>query len=141
LITNSARVEIQNNSQVMPFPLSPDVGDIATPGLIGCGHFKLSIQDIRNVRSLDRRLFVGTPTYPSRPVAVVAVRSADVKMRDIAPHVAAQTKVSGLIQRLWLFRIATIPIVRHVKILGKADPFDPAWVSYFAHRCTATVSD
>lgn len=56
---NSARVEIEHDSQVMPFPLSPDVGDIATPDMVGCRHFKLSIQDVRNIWSLNRRLFVG----------------------------------------------------------------------------------
>lgn len=54
---------------------------------------------------------------------------------------AAQTKVNGLTQRLRLFRTATIPIVRHVKIRGKANPFDSAWMPYFARRRTATVSD
>lgn len=43
----------------MPPPLSPDVGDVATPDLIRCRHIKLSIQDIRNVRLLNRRSFVG----------------------------------------------------------------------------------
>lgn len=45
--------------QVMSFPLSPDVGDVATPDLIRRRHIKLSIQDVRNVRPLNRRLFVG----------------------------------------------------------------------------------
>lgn len=56
---HSARVKIHNDSQVMPFPLSPDVGDVATPDLIRRRHIKLSIQDVRNVRPLNRRLFVG----------------------------------------------------------------------------------
>lgn len=54
---------------------------------------------------------------------------------------AAVTKVNGFVQRQRLFRTATIPIVRHVKIRGKANPFDPAWMSYFARRRAATVSD
>lgn len=41
---HSAHVKIHNHSQVMPFPLCPDVGDVATPNLIRLRHIKLSIQ-------------------------------------------------------------------------------------------------
>ncbi|HUW97885.1 MAG TPA: group II intron maturase-specific domain-containing protein, partial [Acidiferrobacter sp.] len=44
---------------------------------------------------------------------------------------AAETQVAGTIQRLRLFCAGTIPIVRHIKIRGLANPFDPAWFSYF----------
>ena len=47
---------------------------------------------------------------------------------------AADKQVGDSIQRLRLFRATTIPIVRHVKIRGMANPFDPAWSSYFAQR-------
>ena len=53
---------------------------------------------------------------------------------------AADTKVKGSTQRLRLYRTATIPIIRHVKVRGKANPFDPAWKSYFARRRIATDS-
>jgi RNA-directed DNA polymerase len=33
-----------------------------------------------------------------------------------------------------LFRMASIPIRRHVKIQGKANPYDPAWAAYFKRR-------
>lgn len=33
-----------------------------------------------------------------------------------------------------LFRAATVSIKRHVKIRGMANPFDPEWGEYFAHR-------
>jgi RNA-directed DNA polymerase len=38
-----------------------------------------------------------------------------------------------------LFRAATVSIMRHVKIRASANPFDPAWNEYFAHRRT-TIS-
>jgi RNA-directed DNA polymerase len=53
---------------------------------------------------------------------------------------AAEAKVNGITQRLRLFRTTTIPIVRHVKIRGMANPFDPAWSPYFARRRAAQVS-
>jgi hypothetical protein len=31
----------------------------------------------------------------------------------------------------------TIPITRHVKVRGLANPFDPVWTTYFARRRTA----
>jgi RNA-directed DNA polymerase len=40
----------------------------------------------------------------------------------------------------WLFRAMTIPILRHVKILGVANPFDPVWTTYFARRRIAKRS-
>lgn len=43
----------------------------------------------------------------------------------------ARTKDRGVIR---LFRATMISIVRHVKIRGQANPFDPAWSSYFARR-------
>jgi RNA-directed DNA polymerase len=39
-----------------------------------------------------------------------------------------------------LFRAMTIPIKRHVKIRALANPFVPAWQSYFIHRRTANRS-
>ena len=49
---------------------------------------------------------------------------------------AEDTEVDECIQRHRLFRTATIPIVRHIKIRGSANPFDPAWTSYLARRRT-----
>ena len=43
----------------------------------------------------------------------------------------------GAYQRLRLFRAMTISIERQVKIRSMANPFDPAWTSYFARRRTA----
>lgn len=39
-----------------------------------------------------------------------------------------------------LFRAMTIPITRHVKIRGAAQPFDPKWDTYLARRQTANRS-
>ncbi len=39
-----------------------------------------------------------------------------------------------------LFRAMTIPISRHVKIQGRANPFDPVWTPYFARRRIAKRS-
>ena len=37
-------------------------------------------------------------------------------------------------QDLILFRATRIPIQRHTKVKGEANPFDPAWETYFEHR-------
>ncbi len=47
----------------------------------------------------------------------------------------ARSQAQGITR---LFRAAAVPIVRHVKIRGQANPFDPAWSSYFARRRTTT---
>ncbi|PNE59859.1 maturase [Paraburkholderia fungorum] len=49
----------------------------------------------------------------------------------------ARTNDRGVIR---LFRATMISIVRHVKIRGQANPFDPAWSSYFARR-EAAIDD
>src|SRR5665647_3209689 len=36
-----------------------------------------------------------------------------------------------------LFRAETLPIQRHTKVRGDANPFDPAWASYFQRRSYA----
>jgi RNA-directed DNA polymerase len=33
-----------------------------------------------------------------------------------------------------LFSAASVPIRRHVKVTGAANPYDPAWETYFEHR-------
>ncbi len=43
--------------------------------------------------------------------------------------------------RLGLFRAMTISITRHVKIQGAANPFNPAWTTYFTRRRTAKHSE
>lgn len=50
---------------------------------------------------------------------------------------ATKSPFGGANQRLRLFRAMTISIVRHVKLRSMANPFDPAWTSYFAQRRTA----
>src|SRR4051812_14598027 len=34
----------------------------------------------------------------------------------------------------YLLRATNVPIARHVKIQGEANPYDPAWESYFEKR-------
>ncbi len=38
------------------------------------------------------------------------------------------------VKHVELFAASTIAIVRHVKIRGDANPFDPAWDVYLARR-------
>lgn len=35
---------------------------------------------------------------------------------------------------VWLYKAASTPIRRHIKIKGSANPYDPAWEEYFAKR-------
>ena len=41
---------------------------------------------------------------------------------------------NGARKKVWLFRASRIPIIRHVKIRGEANPYDPAWEIYFEER-------
>ncbi|WP_287365070.1 reverse transcriptase domain-containing protein [Mesorhizobium sp.] len=55
---------------------------------------------------------------------------------DFATKGPADASTSGC----QLFRAMTIPITRHVKIRGLANPFDPAWSTHFARRRIAKPS-
>ncbi len=55
---------------------------------------------------------------------------------DFATKSSADSSTSGF----RLFRAMTIPITRHVKIRGLANPFDSEWANYFSRRRTATRS-
>ena len=54
-----ARRKVDNGCQVVPAALSPDVRNITAPDLIGGGDGKLTIQHVRDIRSLHGGLFVG----------------------------------------------------------------------------------
>jgi RNA-directed DNA polymerase len=40
----------------------------------------------------------------------------------------------GTTKHVWLFRASSVPIKRHVKIKGEANPYDPQWEVYFEQR-------
>jgi RNA-directed DNA polymerase len=48
----------------------------------------------------------------------------------------SDSRVGGALQ-YELFRASTLPIRRHTKIRGDANPFDPAWTAYFQRRSYA----
>jgi hypothetical protein len=54
-----ARAKIQHDRQIVPFPLGPNVGDVAAPHLVGCRNIELAVQGIRDIESFYRRSFVG----------------------------------------------------------------------------------
>ncbi|MBS1807437.1 MAG: group II intron reverse transcriptase/maturase [Acidobacteria bacterium] len=45
----------------------------------------------------------------------------------------------GATQTVTLRKAAHVPIKRHVKIKGAANPYDPAWEAYFEHRVDAKM--
>lgn len=47
---------------------------------------------------------------------------------------ATKGPADGITSGFRLFRAMTIPITRHVKVRGLANPFDPVWATYFARR-------
>jgi RNA-directed DNA polymerase len=47
---------------------------------------------------------------------------------------------SGRSYRIELFSAARVPITRHAKIRGAANPFDPAWEVYFEHRLGVAIA-
>jgi RNA-directed DNA polymerase len=47
----------------------------------------------------------------------------------------------GHSQTVRLFAASSVPIKRHAKIKGAANPFDPAWEVYLEHRLGVTMAD
>lgn len=48
---------------------------------------------------------------------------------------------NGELYLLHLFRLSSLPIKRHTKIRGDANPYDPAWEPYFEARSYALTKD
>lgn len=44
------------------------------------------------------------------------------------------TRADGTHQDVHLFRASNVPIRRHTKIKGEANPYDPQWEPYFEAR-------
>lgn len=51
-----------------------------------------------------------------------------------------QPDATGRVQEVHLFYASSMPIRRHVKIKGAANPYDPAWEPYFERRLDARMS-
>ena len=49
-------------------------------------------------------------------------------------NLGCTTTSQGQTQERRLVRLASIPIQRHVKVKGEANPYDPAWERYFETR-------
>jgi len=47
---------------------------------------------------------------------------------------------AGVWHPVWLVQAGATPIRRHVKIQGKANPYDPVWELYFEERLTAQMA-
>lgn len=55
---HSPCMQIQHRRQVMPTSLRPDVGDVATPHLVGSFGAELKVQPVRDIWPLNRSLLV-----------------------------------------------------------------------------------
>ncbi|MCY1242143.1 hypothetical protein D9M72_550860 [compost metagenome] len=59
----TSRMQIQHGGQVMPAALRPDIGDVATPDLIGMLGRELAVQPVRDVRAFNRGLLVSVRAW------------------------------------------------------------------------------
>jgi RNA-directed DNA polymerase len=51
------------------------------------------------------------------------------------------TDASGATRLMRLFYIECVPIKRHIKVRGEANPYDPEWEPYFERRIDARMKD
>ena len=61
---DAAGVEIQHHREVQPAFLSPDVGEVGDPALVGSGRLELPIQQVRGDRVLGSRAVVERQPAP-----------------------------------------------------------------------------
>lgn len=54
---------------------------------------------------------------------------------------SGETTKNGVIQQHYLLQIAFIPIKRHIKVKALANPYDPAWETYFEKRLDVKMSN
>ncbi len=72
--------------------------------------------------------------HPTKPRRWIRARYFTTIAGDQWVFSAATTKASGKPGKVWLFRAASVPIERHTKTQGAANPYDPAWEVYFEQR-------
>lgn len=74
--------------------------------------------------------------HPGKPVRWIKARYFE--RRGLRGWVfACADQPPELAFRPTLFRLADLPIKRHTKVRGDANPFDPAWTAYFQDRANA----
>ena len=74
----------------MPFPLGPNVGDVAAPHLIGYGDIELPIQDVRDIQSFNCRSFIGMRTWLFADEVKLTHQAAHIESTELLTIVTHQ---------------------------------------------------
>jgi RNA-directed DNA polymerase len=72
------------------------------------------------------------------PTAVSVIKAHDFQHQGLRDWIFACTEYGAADGKLvTLFGASTVPIKRHTKVRSEANPFDPAWKTYFQRRAIA----
>ena len=130
-----ARALIRANAQAKPENLIRQLN----PLIRGWAYYHRHVSSKQSFASVDHALFRALwqwarRRHPNKPCRWIKDKYFQVIGNRHWVFCGDRPDSTGRSCRIELFSAASVPIKRHVKIKGAANPFDPAWEVYFEHR-------
>jgi RNA-directed DNA polymerase len=140
-LLSKARTLIRANAQATPANLIAQ----RNPLIRGWASYHRQVSSKQTFASVDHALFRARwhwakRRHPNKPRRWVKDKYFHVIGQRHWVFCGPRRDATGRADRLELFAAASVPITRHTKILGAANPFDPAWEVYVEHRLGVTIA-
>ena len=137
-----ARALIRANAQAKPENL---IGQL-NPLLRGWAYYHRHVASKQTFAKVDHALFWplwqwARRRHPNKPRRWIKDKYFHVIGNRHWVFCGERQDKAGRSHRIELFSAARVPIKRHAKIKGAANPFDPAWEVYFEHRLGVIMAD
>jgi RNA-directed DNA polymerase len=137
-----ARALIRTNAQAKPGNL---IGQL-NPLIRGWAYYHRHVASKQTFAKVDNALFWplwqwARRRHPNKPRRWIKDKYFRVIGNRHWVFCGDRQGKAGRSHRLELFAAARVPIKRHAKIKGAANPFDPAWEVYFEQRLGVTMAD
>jgi RNA-directed DNA polymerase len=141
-LLSKARALIRANAQAKPANLIAQLN----PLLRGWAYYHRHVSSKQTFASVDNALFWplwqgARRRHPNKPRRWIKDKYFRVIGNRRWVFCGDRPDKAGRSQRIELFSVARVPIKRHAKIKGAANPFDPAWELYFEHRLGVTLAE
>lgn len=132
---DDVRQVIKRNAQVATPVL---IGQL-NPKIRGWANFHRHVASKRAFRHVDNAIFHAlwswaVRRHPKKSRHWVKEKYFGTRGNQHWAFFGPGTNGKGQPVTYWLFHAASVPIRRHVKIKGAANPYDPVWADYFAQR-------
>jgi len=105
--------------------------------LRGFAHFYRHVVSKRIFSEIDQRVYQLLRNWMlrrHRNKTLAWCKRKYIKRWGTRWHFTVSTVKAGKVQPIRLFMLADLPIIRHIKVQGKAQPYDPLYAEYFEQR-------